>query len=488
MRESDVLKTIAWELTSGRLNRRDLFKRAAALGLSATAFTAAVKAALVPLPALAQDLPEVPREKTLIVVRGGTQGKFTDGQSWNPWPQPAGNHQIRTQMVYEPLAFYSAFADKMIMWLAESAEYSADYMTLTIKTRSGITWSDGQPFSSEDVAYTFNHLLEIGPAVRWGADVQQFVEKAEATDANTTVFTFKVPAPRFFEFIAYKFDIGVYIVPKHIFEGQDWTTFIRLRSREGLAGHDRALEGRHASPEQQVMDRADPGGARRPVSASSRRRSATSTSPIRASRVWPPASSTTSTTSPPASSRRPSRPSSTATTRSPPGPARRRRSATSTGGRTPSTSTTRKRPTTTPTSAGRSATTSTASRSSTFAWAGASLPSTLFVPDYPGLQPFVDAVQPLIEEYPYLEFNPEKGDALLTAKGWTKDGDGMWQDADRCQGRARDHQLLRLHQRRPGRRRAVEAGRDHGDLLRAAQRLRPLLRRRLHRLPLRSRR
>jgi peptide/nickel transport system substrate-binding protein len=62
-------------------------------------------------------------------------------------------------------------------------------------------------------------------------------------------------------------------------------------------------------------------------------------------------------------------------------------------------------------------------------WSGASIPSTLFVPDYPGLQPFLEAVQPIIEQYPYLEYNPEKGDALLTGKGWTKDDDGMWQDA-----------------------------------------------------------
>ena len=25
--------------------------------------------------------------------------------------------------------------------------------------------------------------------------------------------------------MTYKYDIGVYIVPKHVFEGQDWTTF-----------------------------------------------------------------------------------------------------------------------------------------------------------------------------------------------------------------------------------------------------------------------
>ena len=44
---------------------------------------------------------------------------------------------------------------------------------------------------------------------------------------------FKVPAPRFFEFIAYKFDIGVYIVPKHIFEGQDWATFTHFDLAKG---------------------------------------------------------------------------------------------------------------------------------------------------------------------------------------------------------------------------------------------------------------
>ena len=32
------------------------------------------------------------------------------------------------------------------------------------------------------------------------------------------------------------------------------------------------------------------------------------------------------------------------------------------------------------------------------AWLGASLPSTLFVPDYPPLKPFLEAVQPLIDE------------------------------------------------------------------------------------------
>ena len=42
--------------------------------------------------------------------------------------------------------------------------------------------------------------------------------------------------------------------------------------------------------------------------------------------------------------------------------------------------------------------------------------------------PYFDAAKPLLEKYNTLEYNPAKGDALLTAKGWTKDGDGMWLD------------------------------------------------------------
>jgi peptide/nickel transport system substrate-binding protein len=75
------------------------------------------------------------------------------------------------------------------------------------------------------VAYTLTALTELGSKVRWGVDVQQFVESAKATDANTVQIKFKVPAPRFFYFMTYKYDIGVYIVPKHLFDGQDWAKF-----------------------------------------------------------------------------------------------------------------------------------------------------------------------------------------------------------------------------------------------------------------------
>ena len=113
----------------------------------------------------------------------------------------------------------------MYMWLAESYQYTPDFKQLTIKTRPGIKWSDGTPFSAEDVAYTFNTLRDLGPKVKWGVDVNQALDEATVTDPNTVVLKFKIPSPRFFFFATYKYDIGIYMVPKHIFQGQDWTSF-----------------------------------------------------------------------------------------------------------------------------------------------------------------------------------------------------------------------------------------------------------------------
>ena len=226
------------------IGRRDLIKAGLATGA----------AALLPWHHARADLPAVARDRTMILVWGGREGRWVDWDLWNPYSIGA-NHQNGPNLIYEPLAYYSAFADKAYMWLAESYEFVPDFKRLTIKTRPGIAWSDGVPFSAEDVAYTLNTLRDLGPKVRWGVDVQQAVEKAVASDANTVVIEFKIPAPRFFFFMTYKYDIGVYIVPKHIFEGQDWTTFKHFDLSKNWPVSTGPWQVVDASPQQKVFDR-----------------------------------------------------------------------------------------------------------------------------------------------------------------------------------------------------------------------------------------
>jgi len=227
--------------------RRDLMK---------TGLAAGALAALAPWvagPAAAQSA-AVPRNRTLTLMGNGRDGRWADFELWNAYSIGA-NHQNGSNLIYEPLAYYSAFGAKMYMWLAESYKYTPDFKQLTIKTRPGIKWSDGVPFSAEDVAYTLNTLRDYGPKVKWGVDVQQAVAKATATDANTVVVDFVIPAPRFFFFLAYKYDIGVYIVPKHIFEGQDWPSFKHFDLAKGWPVSTGPWQVTAASAEQKVFDR-----------------------------------------------------------------------------------------------------------------------------------------------------------------------------------------------------------------------------------------
>ena len=112
-------------------------------------------------------------------------------------PTRSGRTPRSASTIYEPLAYYSASPTRRSSG-SPRATLQPDYKQLTVKTRSGIKWSDGQPFSAEDVAYTLNKLNELGAKVKWGKDVQDVLKDAKATDANTVVINFKCPSPRFF--------------------------------------------------------------------------------------------------------------------------------------------------------------------------------------------------------------------------------------------------------------------------------------------------
>jgi peptide/nickel transport system substrate-binding protein len=48
--------------------------------------------------------------------------------------------------------------------LATAFKSSPDGKQMTITTRDGVKWSDGQPFTAKDVAFTFN-LISKTPAL-----------------------------------------------------------------------------------------------------------------------------------------------------------------------------------------------------------------------------------------------------------------------------------------------------------------------------------
>jgi peptide/nickel transport system substrate-binding protein len=101
-------------------------------------------------------------------------------------------------------------------WLATSSSWSNGYKTLTFKIRSGVTWSDGKPFSAADVAYTFN-AMKTDKAI----DLNALWANAGGPLTNVTqtgdqvAFTFNTPAQTYFYYVS---DMTP-IVPQHI-----WST------------------------------------------------------------------------------------------------------------------------------------------------------------------------------------------------------------------------------------------------------------------------
>lgn len=380
-------------------------------------------------PAAPVGLPAVPRNRTHVVMQGGIDGQYVDSELWNPYAIGA-NHQLGSNIIYEPLAFYSAFADEEILWLAEGYEYNDDFTELTIYTRQGVTWSDGVPFSAEDVAYTLNTLKELGPEVRWGVDVQQFVEEAEVIDENTVLVRLAVPAPRFFYFMAYKFDIGVYMVPKHIFEGRDWTTFTAFDVDQGWPVTTGPFTVVAASPEQKIYDRRDSWWAaeqglapmpqierivRLPAPAEQQQAQAFITNEIDAGSTLQPTTFATIF-------------------------AGNENIITHSGRESPygyldwwpismyvNTSVP---PFDNPDVRWALSLYIDRDQVVEFGWSGANTVSRLPMPPYPPLMRYFDAVEHLLEEYNTSEFNPEKADALLEGAGYTKGSDGYWVDAD----------------------------------------------------------
>jgi peptide/nickel transport system substrate-binding protein len=396
-------------------------------GAASPAAAGASPAAGAVVPPVAANVKTVPRNRTFIAIGQGTAGKWADSELWNPYCVGAV-HSSGSSIFYEPLAYYSAFPDKEYMWLAESYKYTPDFKELTIKTRSGIKWSDGNPFSAEDVAYTLDSLRQAGPKLKWGVDVAQFVEEAKATDPNTVVVKFKVPAPRFFEFMTYKYDIGLYIVPKHIFQGQDWGAFKHYDIAKGLPVTTGPWKLVYSSQEQKVIDRRDEWWADKAGLAKMPRVERVVMSPWAGEQQSAQAIITNQV-----DVTYGLQPATFATVF-----AQNAKITTWTGQKAPfgnvdwwpiSLWLNHEKPPYGDKDV-RWAMSYFIDRKAVVdvGWSGASSTWPLPMPSYPKLKPYVEASKALLEKYDTLEFNPKKGEELLTKKGWKKDSKNMWLD------------------------------------------------------------
>lgn len=80
-------------------------------------------------------------------------------------------------------------------WLAERWESSAGGLTHTMHLRQGLTWSDGMPFSADDVLFSLQAAVDpkVQSVVAENMTVGGQPIRAAAPDPSTVVFTFAAP-------------------------------------------------------------------------------------------------------------------------------------------------------------------------------------------------------------------------------------------------------------------------------------------------------
>jgi peptide/nickel transport system substrate-binding protein len=100
--------------------------------------------------------------------------------------------------------------------LAESWDISKDGLVITFHLRKGVRWHDGQPFTAEDVLFTYRLTIDPKTPTAYAGDFLK-VKKAEALDAHTFRVTYDRPfAPALMSW-------GSSVMPKHLLEGKDVT-------------------------------------------------------------------------------------------------------------------------------------------------------------------------------------------------------------------------------------------------------------------------
>lgn len=110
------------------------------------------------------------------------------------------------RMIFEPLAMVNPVGDNQTTpWLASKVTWNDDYTKLTVTPREGVKWSDGEPFTADDIVFTYS-LIKDNPALDLGGLKLTSIEK----DGGDVVMDFSES-----KFVKQGDVLHVSIVPEH---------------------------------------------------------------------------------------------------------------------------------------------------------------------------------------------------------------------------------------------------------------------------------
>ncbi len=152
------------------------------------------------LPSVDKRLPENPLVVPVVERTGQYGGVWRRG-----FLGPADfNNYVR--VVYDALVRFSPDGAKIEPKVAAGWESSPDFKSWTIKLRKGARWSDGAPFTADDIVFWYKDVVlnkDLMPVVPgWVRNGDGTPASVEKIDAQTVRFTYKQPATLFLTALA----------------------------------------------------------------------------------------------------------------------------------------------------------------------------------------------------------------------------------------------------------------------------------------------
>jgi peptide/nickel transport system substrate-binding protein len=135
----------------------------------------------------------------------------TDIDSLNPFQATLLASTQVGRLMYEYLTVSNAKDSSPEPGVAESWEAGSDKLTWTFHIRKDMQWSDGQPVTAKDVAFTYNLIMTNPDAATANGVAVTNYESVKATDDSTLVIKTKQP-------MAAMLTSEIPIVPEHIWK------------------------------------------------------------------------------------------------------------------------------------------------------------------------------------------------------------------------------------------------------------------------------
>jgi peptide/nickel transport system substrate-binding protein len=235
-REKGQLWRAFEDLKAGRMSRRDFMEKATALGvgLPVTMFvlnsldmkgaSAAPGGGVKGFRGTAQAAVDRPTAGTEGQTRGaGGELKLLQWQAVTHLSPHTGNgtkDYLGASLVLEPLMSYMPDATVIPTLVEEvpsieNGSLSEDLKTVTYKIKQGVTWSDGEPLTSQDVLFTWQWIMNPDNA-SVSVTAYEPIESIDTPDDATAVITFKNPTLAWY--VPFTGTFGGSLYPGHVWD------------------------------------------------------------------------------------------------------------------------------------------------------------------------------------------------------------------------------------------------------------------------------